>query len=258
MPIWQIPGKFTLLSLLWGKAAWCFAKSHWGQSCLQCWVWVCGLRFFPSVVCSYCSAWCLKGFCLRSLHLNEANHMGLLKLLPVHPCQASAGRAVCLKYSWVLRCCSTETYQGAVEEHGESSSVLFISAKTGEGLCSIFSPSFVQWDAMTFFSESIISQMFRTMDKDVRVSHAPAFSPGFFWVDTSGFLQWAVCSNWLPPCKTRIVWWAILMRNNDHSFDDTKLILTCLSFGHCGMRSHRRVLRWRAFTQCLARGEEIV
>ncbi|KAL2306176.1 hypothetical protein Nmel_004088 [Mimus melanotis] len=64
------------------------------------------------------------------------------------------------------RCCSTRTYQAAVEEHGESSSVLFLSAKTGEGLCSIFSPSFVQWDAMTFFSESVISQMFRTMDKD--------------------------------------------------------------------------------------------
>ncbi|KAJ7413544.1 hypothetical protein BTVI_43287 [Pitangus sulphuratus] len=41
-----------------------------------------------------------------------------------------------------------------------------MNSKTGEGLCSIFSPSFVQWDAMTFFSESIISQMFRTMDKD--------------------------------------------------------------------------------------------
>uniref|UniRef100_A0A8B9SY97 Exportin-5 n=1 Tax=Anas platyrhynchos TaxID=8839 RepID=A0A8B9SY97_ANAPL len=47
-----------------------------------------------------------------------------------------------------------------------SSNVLFLSAKTGEGLCSIFSPSFVQWDAMTFFSESVISQMFRTLDKD--------------------------------------------------------------------------------------------
>ncbi|NWX23534.1 XPO5 protein, partial [Aegotheles bennettii] len=47
-----------------------------------------------------------------------------------------------------------------------SSSVLFLSAKTGEGLCSVFSPSFVQWDAMTFFSESVISQMFRTLDKD--------------------------------------------------------------------------------------------
>ncbi|NXT19701.1 XPO5 protein, partial [Syrrhaptes paradoxus] len=47
-----------------------------------------------------------------------------------------------------------------------NSSVLFLSAKTGEGLCSIFSPSFVQWDAMTFFSESVISQMFRTLDKD--------------------------------------------------------------------------------------------
>ncbi|XP_035747901.1 exportin-5, partial [Egretta garzetta] len=41
-----------------------------------------------------------------------------------------------------------------------------MNSKTGEGLCSIFSPSFVQWDAMTFFSESVISQMFRTLDKD--------------------------------------------------------------------------------------------
>ncbi|XP_064412678.1 exportin-5 isoform X2 [Latimeria chalumnae] len=40
------------------------------------------------------------------------------------------------------------------------------NSKSGEGLCSIFSPSFVQWDAMTFFTESVISQMFRTMDKD--------------------------------------------------------------------------------------------
>uniref|UniRef100_H3AUW1 Exportin-5 n=1 Tax=Latimeria chalumnae TaxID=7897 RepID=H3AUW1_LATCH len=42
----------------------------------------------------------------------------------------------------------------------------YTTAKSGEGLCSIFSPSFVQWDAMTFFTESVISQMFRTMDKD--------------------------------------------------------------------------------------------
>ncbi|NXA32685.1 XPO5 protein, partial [Eudromia elegans] len=47
-----------------------------------------------------------------------------------------------------------------------NSSLLFLTAKSGEGHCSIFSPSFVQWDAMTFFSESVISQMFRTLDKD--------------------------------------------------------------------------------------------
>ncbi|KAL8185702.1 UNVERIFIED_CONTAM: Exportin-5 [Gekko kuhli] len=41
-----------------------------------------------------------------------------------------------------------------------------MNSKTGEGLCSIFSPSFVQWDAMTFFLESIISPMFRTLDKE--------------------------------------------------------------------------------------------
>ncbi|XP_044530629.1 exportin-5 [Gracilinanus agilis] len=41
-----------------------------------------------------------------------------------------------------------------------------MNSRTGEGLCSIFSPSFVQWDAMTFFSESVINQMFRTLDKE--------------------------------------------------------------------------------------------
>lgn len=41
------------------------------------------------------------------------------------------------------------------------------AAGTGEGgLCSIFSPSYVQWEAMTFFLESVINQMFRTLDKE--------------------------------------------------------------------------------------------
>lgn len=42
------------------------------------------------------------------------------------------------------------------------------AAGTGEGtLCSVFSPSFVQWEAMTFFLESVINQMFRTLEKEV-------------------------------------------------------------------------------------------
>ncbi|XP_032504416.1 exportin-5 isoform X3 [Phocoena sinus] len=42
-----------------------------------------------------------------------------------------------------------------------------VNSGTGEGsLCSIFSPSFVQWEAMTFFLESVINQMFRTLDKE--------------------------------------------------------------------------------------------
>ncbi|PKU49106.1 hypothetical protein llap_548 [Limosa lapponica baueri] len=81
-----------------------------------------------------------------------------------------------------------------------------MNSKTGEGLCSIFSPSFVQWDAMTFFSESVISQMFRTLDKDVCVPDTLACSSGLFWADKSGFFQLCcplkVCSSWLPPCKT--------------------------------------------------------
>uniref|UniRef100_A0A8C5K7C7 Exportin-5 n=1 Tax=Jaculus jaculus TaxID=51337 RepID=A0A8C5K7C7_JACJA len=41
------------------------------------------------------------------------------------------------------------------------------TAGTGEGgFCSIFSSSFVQWEAMTFFLESVINQMFRTLDKE--------------------------------------------------------------------------------------------
>ncbi|XP_063094880.1 exportin-5 isoform X2 [Cavia porcellus] len=41
------------------------------------------------------------------------------------------------------------------------------AAGTGEGtLCSVFSPSFVQWEAMTFFLESVINQMFRTLEKE--------------------------------------------------------------------------------------------
>uniref|UniRef100_A0A8C0RHK7 Exportin 5 n=1 Tax=Canis lupus familiaris TaxID=9615 RepID=A0A8C0RHK7_CANLF len=43
----------------------------------------------------------------------------------------------------------------------------FFNSGTGEGgLCSIFSSSFVQWEAMTFFLESVINQMFRTLDKE--------------------------------------------------------------------------------------------
>ncbi|KAM5263125.1 exportin-5 [Ctenodactylus gundi] len=34
------------------------------------------------------------------------------------------------------------------------------------GLCSVFSPSFLQWEAMTFFLESVINQMFRTLEKE--------------------------------------------------------------------------------------------
>uniref|UniRef100_A0A8P0PDD9 Exportin 5 n=2 Tax=Canis lupus familiaris TaxID=9615 RepID=A0A8P0PDD9_CANLF len=42
-----------------------------------------------------------------------------------------------------------------------------VNSGTGEGgLCSIFSSSFVQWEAMTFFLESVINQMFRTLDKE--------------------------------------------------------------------------------------------
>ncbi|XP_045150698.1 exportin-5 [Echinops telfairi] len=41
------------------------------------------------------------------------------------------------------------------------------NAGTGEGsLCSIFSPSFVQWEAMTFFLECVVNQMFRTLEKE--------------------------------------------------------------------------------------------
>ncbi|KAJ8248631.1 hypothetical protein GJAV_G00244070 [Gymnothorax javanicus] len=40
------------------------------------------------------------------------------------------------------------------------------SSKTAEGLCSVLSPSAVQWDAITFFAESVVGQLFKTMDKE--------------------------------------------------------------------------------------------
>ncbi|OBS58406.1 hypothetical protein A6R68_10442 [Neotoma lepida] len=42
-----------------------------------------------------------------------------------------------------------------------------VNSGTGEGgYCSIFSSSYAQWEAMTFFLESVINQMFRTIDKE--------------------------------------------------------------------------------------------
>ncbi|XP_041920713.1 exportin-5 [Alosa sapidissima] len=39
------------------------------------------------------------------------------------------------------------------------------TSKIGEGLCSILSPSAVQWDAMTFFTESVVGQLFKILEK---------------------------------------------------------------------------------------------
>ncbi|XP_036402573.1 exportin-5 [Megalops cyprinoides] len=39
-------------------------------------------------------------------------------------------------------------------------------SKTAEGLCSILSPSVVQWDAMTFFTESVVGQLFKNVEKE--------------------------------------------------------------------------------------------
>uniref|UniRef100_A0A4W4ETG5 Importin N-terminal domain-containing protein n=1 Tax=Electrophorus electricus TaxID=8005 RepID=A0A4W4ETG5_ELEEL len=39
-------------------------------------------------------------------------------------------------------------------------------SKSGEGFCSVLSPSVVQWDAMTFFTESVMGQLFKILDKE--------------------------------------------------------------------------------------------
>ncbi|XP_073527717.1 exportin-5 [Phyllobates terribilis] len=38
-------------------------------------------------------------------------------------------------------------------------------SKAGDGLCSLRSPSFIQWDSMTYFCECVISQILRSMPK---------------------------------------------------------------------------------------------
>ncbi|XP_067093000.1 exportin-5 [Osmerus mordax] len=40
------------------------------------------------------------------------------------------------------------------------------TSKTAEGLCSILSPSVVQWDAMTFFTESVVGQIFKNVPEE--------------------------------------------------------------------------------------------
>lgn len=45
---------------------------------------------------------------------------------------------------------------------------LCLTAKAGDGLCSLLSPSYIQWDAMTFFCECVISQILRSLPKEVR------------------------------------------------------------------------------------------
>uniref|UniRef100_A0A674E0Z4 Exportin 5 n=1 Tax=Salmo trutta TaxID=8032 RepID=A0A674E0Z4_SALTR len=39
-------------------------------------------------------------------------------------------------------------------------------SKTAEGLCSILSPSAVQWDAMTFFTESVVGKIFKNVEDE--------------------------------------------------------------------------------------------
>ncbi|TSP25427.1 Exportin-5 [Bagarius yarrelli] len=38
--------------------------------------------------------------------------------------------------------------------------------KTGEGICSMFSPAAVQWEAMTYFTESVMGQLFKVLEKE--------------------------------------------------------------------------------------------
>ncbi|CAI9573123.1 unnamed protein product [Staurois parvus] len=39
-------------------------------------------------------------------------------------------------------------------------------SKAGEGLCTLLSPSYIQWDAMTFFCECVINQVVRVLPKE--------------------------------------------------------------------------------------------
>lgn len=43
-------------------------------------------------------------------------------------------------------------------------------AKTAEGLCTLLSPSVVQWEAMTVFLESVVSQIFKSLEEQVTES----------------------------------------------------------------------------------------
>lgn len=50
------------------------------------------------------------------------------------------------------------------------SSFCTLLAKTAEGLCSILSPSVIQWDAMTVFMECMATQIFKSLEEEVTFS----------------------------------------------------------------------------------------
>lgn len=42
-----------------------------------------------------------------------------------------------------------------------------LPAKSGEGLCTLLSPSVVQWDAVTVFMECTIAQILKSLEEEV-------------------------------------------------------------------------------------------
>lgn len=46
-------------------------------------------------------------------------------------------------------------------------SLCTLLAKTAGGLCSLLSPSVVQWDAMTVFTECTVTQIFKSLEEEV-------------------------------------------------------------------------------------------
>ncbi|KAM6956508.1 exportin-5 [Aplochiton taeniatus] len=60
-----------------------------------------------------------------------------------------------------------EAFQIAAELlHYQIISPIDTGSKTAEGLCSIISPSVVQWEAMTVFTESVVGQLFKNLEEE--------------------------------------------------------------------------------------------
>lgn len=70
-------------------------------------------------------------------------------------------------------------------------------AKTAEGLCSLLSPSVVQWDAMTVFMECMVAQIFKNLEEEV-TGAISSNRTKLFWKIRFDHNDVKVCPHLLP------------------------------------------------------------
>lgn len=99
-------------------------------------------------------------------------------------------------------------------------SVLFFKAKTGEGTCATFLPAAVQWEAMTFFTESVMGQFFKVLEKEVKPIDLPLIT-----TPTYNFLLAFIEAEWTGQVCAYVEQFAWILLAEAAS--EVKLLIPC-------------------------------